>query len=160
MNLSIKQHYPISGEYLSRALIRLIQTGIKHGIGSVRDGAMAPFVLTAGADGPSTLKLFPAGSPRDCTVRALDYVDALDGDVSLYAYSIYTCLTVPGRNYDVLMVEAGERGMPFGVVYGQAFRPGVGGGPAEKGAPAELYGAGAAAIGATRREVTLRGMAR
>lgn len=140
MHLSIKQRSRMSGEYVSQALIDLIQQGIEHGIRSARSGVVTPFVLTAGRDGSPVLTTFPDGSPAERAAQAMDFVAALGADVSMVVFSVHNFFAVPDRDFQLLMVEASERGMPFAVVYGQAFRPGVGGAPPEKVRPLDFMG--------------------
>ena len=93
---------------------------------------MTPFVLTAGADGSTVLKSFPDGSLAERAAQALHFVAALGADVSMVVFSVHNVFAEPDRDDELLMLEAVERGMPFAVVYGQSFRPGVDGAPLQR----------------------------
>ena len=109
---------------MSQQFADLVFLALDHGIDSVRasGGPLIPFVVFE-QEGTRELRRFVAERLEDSLQKAREDIAAFPPSVTAYAIAYDGFLTVQGTKFDVILVEASERGRPAGVRMAQRYTP-------------------------------------
>jgi len=109
---------------MSQQFADLVFLALDHGIDSVRasGGPLIPFVVFE-QEGTRELRRFAAERLEDSQQKAREAIAAFPPSVTAYAIAYDGFLTVQGTKFDVILVEASERGRPAGVRMAQRYTP-------------------------------------
>lgn len=97
---------------------------IDHGFGSIEDGAgpLIPFAMTVSLNGERKLNRFLTENLEDGLEQARNHVDENRDEVVMYAIAWDGYVTLDHERTDAILVEAGERQDPSGVIFCQRYR--------------------------------------
>jgi hypothetical protein len=99
-------------------------TGLDHGINSIKDGSgpLIPFVMTS-LNGEKKLSRFVADSYEDSMMNASEHIMHLNPvpDYALLAYDGF--ITMEGKKYDAIIVQAYDKTLDEGFVFAQRYIP-------------------------------------
>lgn len=100
-----------SQEDVERKLNAITFLAIDHGMGSVSDGCcpMTAFAITEDEEGKRTLDRFITERIEQGVERAKQFVDEKRGTIERYAFAWDGFVTIEGRKWDAILVEAGDR---------------------------------------------------
>jgi hypothetical protein len=70
--------------------------------------------------------LFAAETSEEAVRRGYDYIAGLGPDVTMYAMAMDIFMTIDGQRFEAILVEAAERGKPFGLQFAQRYHPRTG----------------------------------
>jgi hypothetical protein len=97
---------------------------IDHGFGSIEDGSgpLIPFVLTHSFEGKRDLRRFVTEELSDGVKQAQKFVEQNRASIRMYAIASDGYITVEGKKWDAILVEAGDSASPIGVVFCQRYQ--------------------------------------
>jgi hypothetical protein len=106
----------------SQAFADFFFLAIDHGFASVEDGGspFVPFAVLVDTAGQKTLNRFAMDKLEDGVQAAKNSV-ASTGTVAMYAIAWDGFITLEGRKWDAICVEAGEAQAEFGVLFSQRY---------------------------------------
>jgi hypothetical protein len=109
---------------MSQQLADLVFLALDHSVDSVRasGGPLTPFIAYE-HDGKRELHRFAAERLEDGQQRAREAIAALPPSVTAYALAYDGFITVQGKKFDAILVEASERGRAAGVRMAQRYIP-------------------------------------
>ena len=100
-------------------LLDLAFLALDHGFGSIKDGKsgiLIPFVMFEHAKGRS-LNRYVADTAQESVEHALAAVPGLPPGTSRYAVAFEGYITLEGKRWDAIIVEAGQTGFPQGETF-------------------------------------------
>ena len=109
---------------IPKELLDLAFLALDHGFGSVRDGKsgiLIPFVIFEHAKGRS-LNRYVADTAQESVEHAFAAVPDLPPDTSRYAVVFEGYITLEGKRWDAIIVEAGQTGFPQGETFCQRYQ--------------------------------------
>ncbi|MCA9107305.1 MAG: hypothetical protein KDA83_17955 [Planctomycetales bacterium] len=110
----------------SQEFADLFFLAIDHGFESIEDGAgpLIPFVLTQSFAGERDLHRFVTEELSDGVMRAQAYVEENRTSIRMYAIASDAYITIDGKKWDAILVEAGDSSSPVGAVFAQRYQAG------------------------------------
>ncbi len=110
---------------MSQRLADIAVFALDHGIESIKDGAdpLIPFVISAKTDGKRKLDRYMADTLEESVAQARLAVSRLPSEITAYAIAHDGYITIEGKKYDAILVEASERGRTGAVIMAQRFIP-------------------------------------
>jgi hypothetical protein len=96
---------------------------LDHGMGSITDGGgpLIPFALTENQNGERTLDRFVTERLEQGVERAKQFVDESKDAIDRYAVAWDGFITLEGKKWDAILVEAGDRFQETGYLMCQRY---------------------------------------
>jgi hypothetical protein len=96
---------------------------LDHGMGSIAEGcgSLIPFAVTENAAGERTLDRFVTERIEQGVDRAKQFVDESKDKIERYAFAWDGFVTIEGRKWDAILVEAGDRHQETGYLMCQRY---------------------------------------
>jgi hypothetical protein len=108
---------------ISDELLQLVFMALDYGIDSLSvDGVLTPFVMVIHEDQRKLLR-FVAEDMGAVLKQAKAMIYDLGEDADQYALAFDGFVSVGDEKMDAIIVEAGERGQPFGHTFAQRYLP-------------------------------------
>jgi hypothetical protein len=113
---------PESDIQMSEQFADLVFLALDHGVDSVRadGGPLIPFVVYEEA-GELKIQRFATKRLEEGPVRAREAITLSPASVTAYALAYDGFITVEGKKFDAILVEASERGRPAGIRMAQRY---------------------------------------
>jgi hypothetical protein len=106
----------------SREFSEFFFLAIDHGFGSIEGGGgpLVPFTMVVEASGRKQLTRFVTDRLEDGVEKAKSSITSSQS-LSMYAIAWDGFITLEGRKWDAILVEAGEASQDFGVLFSQRY---------------------------------------
>ena len=101
----------------------LMFLALDHGFASIEDcsGPLIPFVIAKTAAGEREMHRFVCEKLEESSQKAKEYIEAEKSNLQIYALAWDGYITLDGKKWDAILVEAGERGNEFGLLMCQRY---------------------------------------
>jgi hypothetical protein len=107
---------------MSQEFADLVFFALDHGINSIREGALAPFIVYV-QNGKRSLHRYAADTFEASLVEARKAASHLPPTVSACVIAYDGNVTVNGVKSDAIIVEGAEKGNPIGMKLAQRYNP-------------------------------------
>src|SRR5262245_52001302 len=93
------------------------------GFASIEDcsGPLIPFVIIKKIGGERVMHKFVCEMLEESIQKAKEYIEAEKSNLQIYALAWDGYITLDGKKWDAILVEAGERGTEFGLLMCQRY---------------------------------------